>query len=65
MEDGKKEKFAPNDEMLEKVAGGGFRAYGGTVCDRCGCIKDNPSIPDEQKCHCAEGIYYNPYMSPV
>ena len=51
------------DDELEQVSGG-FRAYGGTVCDRCGGIRDNPSLPDEQKCHCAEGIYYNPYMSP-
>ena len=57
-------KVALNDDLLDKV-NGGFSPYGGTVCDRCGGIKDNPSIPDWQKCHCDEGIYYNPYMSPV
>ena len=57
-------KVALNDDLLDKV-NGGFSPYGGTICDRCGGIKDNPNIPDEQKCHCAEGIYYNPYMSPV
>ena len=58
------EKKKINQEEMKKISGG-FSPYGGTICDRCGGIKDNPNIPDEQKCHCDEGIYYNPYMSPV
>ena len=57
-------KVALNDEMLDMVSGG-LSPYGGTPCDRCGGIKDCPSVPDWQRCHCAEDIYYNPYMSPV
>ena len=64
MMENKKIRIQLTDDSLEKV-NGGFSPYGGTVCDRCGGIKDNPSVPDEQRCHCAKGIYYNPYMTPV
>ena len=45
------------DQDLEKVSGG-RSPYGGIMCSRCGGIRDNPSIPDEMRCHCDEEIYY-------
>ena len=43
-------------DELDQVSGGGA-PYGGIICNRCGGIKDNPNIGDEEKCHCDEGPF--------
>ena len=40
------EKKELKQEEMKKI-NGNFSPYGGTICDRCGGIKDNPSVPDE------------------
>ena len=45
-----------NPDKLEKVSGGkSFRPFGEN-CRICGGIIDNPSVPDELKCHCQNGF---------